>query len=171
MSFHEISPYEIDDNIFKALDKDWMLICAPDATKSCGANAMTASWGGMGFLWYKPVATLYVRPQRYSYGLCEDADRVSLCFFDEAYRDALKLCGTKSGRDMDKLCQCNMTVTSELDTPIIDQARLVMICKKLYADNIKEDCFTDNATKDRAYPKRDFHRFYICEIEKVLIKD
>ena len=171
MSFKEISPFDINDNVFRALDKDWMLICAPDKTKECGANAMTASWGGLGFLWYKPVATLYVRPQRYTFSLTEESDKYSLCFFDEAYRDALKICGTKSGRDMDKISACNMTVSSELDTPIINEARLVLICRKLYADDIKEACFTDTAVKEKAYPKSDFHRFYICEIEKVLIKE
>ncbi len=171
MAFREISPYEINDNVFKALDKDWMLICAPDGSKTCGANAMTASWGGFGFLWYKPVATLYVRPQRYTYGLTEASDRVSLCFFGEEYRDALKVCGTKSGRDMDKISACNLTVSSELDTPIINEARLVLVCRKLYADNIKEENFTESAVIEKAYPKHDYHRFYICEIEKVLIKE
>ena len=171
MAFKEISPYEIKDNTFKALDKDWMLICAPDETKSCGANAMTASWGGLGFLWYKPVATLYVRPQRYTYSLTEEHDKFSLCFFDEKYRDALKVCGTKSGRDMDKITECGLTVSSELDAPAINEARLILVCRKLYADNIKEECFTDEATKDKAYPKKDFHRFYVCEIEKVLVSE
>lgn len=170
MSIKEISPYEINDNVFSALNKDWMLICARDGSKTCGANAMTASWGGFGILWNKPVATIYVRPQRYTYGLTEDSDRVSLSFFDEAYRDALKICGTKSGRDMDKLEACNLTISDVLDTPVINEARLTLVCKKLYADDLKEECFTD-ASPLACYPKRDYHRFYICEIEKVLIKE
>lgn len=171
MAYKEITPYEIPDNIFKALDKDWMLICAPDSTKECGANAMTASWGGFGILWYRPVATLYVRPQRYTYNLTEENDRFSLCFFSEEYRDALKVCGTKSGRDMDKIAACNMTVSNIDNTPVINEARIKIICRKLYADNIKKESFTDPAVIDRAYPKQDFHRFYICEIEKVLIEE
>lgn len=170
MSFKEISPYEINDNVFSALDKDWMLICARDEEKECGANAMTASWGGLGILWNKPVATIYVRPQRYTFGLCEDSDRVSLSFFDESYRDALKICGTKSGRDMDKISYCGMTTSSINDTPVINEARLTLVCKKLYADDLKEERFTDNSPL-ACYPKRDYHRFYICEIEKVLIKE
>ncbi len=170
MTFREISPYEINDNVFTALDKDWMLICVADESKTCGANAMTASWGGFGILWNKPVATIYIRPQRYTYALTEKHDRVSLCLFDEDLRDALKVCGTKSGRDMDKLGQCGLTVSSELDTPVINEARLVLVCKKLYADDLKEECFTD-ASPLACYPKKDYHRFYICEIEKVLVKE
>lgn len=170
MSYKEISPYEINDNVFHALDKDWMLICARDEEKECGANAMTASWGGLGILWNKPVATIYVRPQRYTFGLCENSERVSLSFFDEFFRDALKVCGTKSGRDMDKLASCGMTTSSVNGTPVINEARLTLVCRKLYADDLKEDCFTD-ASPLACYPKRDYHRFYICEIERVLIKE
>ena len=170
MSYKEISPYEINDNVFAALNKDWMLICAPDKSKACGANAMTASWGGFGILWNKPVATIYVRPQRFTYSLVEECDRVSLSFFDESYRDALKVCGTKSGKDMDKLAACNMTTSDALGTPVINEARLTLICKKLYADDLKEDKFINSAPLS-CYPKADYHRFYICEIEKVLIKE
>lgn len=170
MSFKKISPYEIDDNVFTALDKDWMLITAPDKEKECGANAMTASWGGLGILWNKPVATIYVRPQRYTYSLTEENNKISLSFFDEKYRDALKICGTKSGRDMDKITSCGMTISEELGTPIINEARLTLICKKLYADDLKEECFHDNSPL-ACYPKRDYHRFYICEIEEVLVKE
>ncbi len=170
MSFREISPFEITDNTFFAFDKAWALITSPDKTKASGANAMTASWGGLGILWNKPVATVYIRPQRYSYPLVNDSERISLCFFDEEHRDALKLCGTKSGRDMDKLAECNMTTSSVLDTPVINEARMVLVCKKLYADDIKEEKFIDPSPL-ACYPKQDYHRFYLCEIEKVLIKE
>ena len=170
MSYKEISPYEISDNVFAALNKDWMLICAPDKFKECGANAMTASWGGFGVLWNKPGATRYVRPQRYTFDLMEDCDRVSLSFFEDSFRDALKVCGTKSGRDMDKLAACGMTASEIAGVPVINEARLTLVCKKLYADDIKKDKFTDDSPL-ACYPKSDFHRFYICEIEKVLIKE
>jgi flavin reductase (DIM6/NTAB) family NADH-FMN oxidoreductase RutF len=103
VSFREISPEQFDESAFRLIGKDWLLITAPDSSKQSGANAMTASWGNIGILWNKPVATVYVRPQRYTYPLCENADRISLCILPEEYRAALRLCGTKSGRDMDKL--------------------------------------------------------------------
>ena len=97
--FKEISPYEISDNTFHAIDKDWMLI---SAAKDGVPNSMTASWGCLGILWHKPIAVCFVRPQRYTYEFCESADTLSLTFFDPAWHDALRLCGTKSGRDLDK---------------------------------------------------------------------
>ena len=109
--FREISPAELNESPFKTIGDDWILITAPDETKESGANAMTASWGGLGVLWSKPVATIYVRPQRYTFELCEKSERISLCVLPEEYRPALKICGTKSGKDTDKLKECSLTAT------------------------------------------------------------
>ena len=161
----EISPYELD-NALKLIGKDWMLITVQDGE---GANAMTASWGCMGVLWNKPVAVCFIRPQRYTYGLAENEDRMSLAFFGEGYRDALSLCGSKSGRDCDKLSLAGLTVSDVYGVPVIDQASTVIIGKKLYADDLKEDNFVDKAMLDN-YKSKDFHRIYVLEIQKVLIK-
>ena len=167
--FYEIDAMEFSTTPFKLFDKDWMLICAPDKEKDCGANAMTASWGGIGVLWHKSMATIYVRPQRYTFSLVEESDRVSLCFLGEQYREALKLCGTRSGRDMDKIAESGLSVTLDGTVPYIDQSNVVMICKKAYSDWIKEEHFEDTAHLAR-YPQKDYHKFYLLEIEKILIK-
>lgn len=161
----EISPYELD-NALKLIGKDWMLITVQDGE---GANAMTASWGCMGVLWNKPVAVCFIRPQRYTYGLAENEERMSLAFFGEGYREALSLCGSKSGRDCDKLSLAGLTVSDVYGVPVIDQASTVIIGKKLYADDLKEDNFVDKAMLDN-YKSKDFHRIYVLEIQKVLIK-
>ena len=161
----EISPYELD-NALKLIGKDWMLITVQDGE---GANAMTASWGCMGVLWNKPVAVCFIRPQRYTYGLAENEERMSLAFFGEGYREALSLCGSKSGRDCDKLSLAGLTVSDVDGVPVIDQASTVIIGKKLYADDLKEDNFVDKAMLDN-YKSKDFHRIYVLEIQKVLIK-
>ena len=168
--FREIGTAELSSSPFEVIGKDWLLITAPDENKESGVNAMTASWGGLGVLWNKPVATVYVRPQRHTYSLCENADRFSLCVLPNEMRDALKICGTRSGRDTDKIKECSLT-TAEIDgVRVINEARLVFICKKAYADFIKKEGFVD---KDhlKHYPAGDFHRVYILEIEKILVKD
>ncbi|MDD7678444.1 MAG: flavin reductase family protein, partial [Anaerovibrio sp.] len=63
MSFKEIAPEELQENAFKVIGKDWLLVTGTAEGKS---NAMTASWGGMGVMWGKPVAFLVIRPQRYT---------------------------------------------------------------------------------------------------------
>ena len=99
MAFREISVEELKDNPFTLINKDWMLITAGNEQSH---NTMTASWGGVGELWGKYVSTIYVRPQRYTLEFVEREDYYSLCFFGPEYRQALSLCGSKSGRDVDK---------------------------------------------------------------------
>ena len=168
--FREINTSELYASPFEVIGKDWLLITVPDGEKESGANAMTASWGGLGVLWNKPVATIYVRPQRHTYSLCENTDRFSLCVLPNAMRDSLKLCGTRSGKDTDKLKECSLTTLDVDGVKVIEQSRLVFICKKAYADFIKKEGFVD---KDhlKHYPADDFHRVYILEIEKILVKD
>ena len=163
--FVEISPLEID-NAMKLIGKDWMLITAAKEGK---VNTMTASWGNMGVLWNKNVCIAYIRPQRYTYEFVENSDKLTLSFFDEKYREALKYCGTKSGRDCDKMADMELTTAMVDGAPIICEASLVIVCRKLYADDIRKENFTEDSPLVN-YKNNDFHRFYICEIEKVLKK-
>lgn len=165
-NFKEISPLELE-NAMKLIGKDWMLITARSGDK---INTMTASWGCMGVLWGKNVCVVFIRPQRYTYEFTEKTDKISLSFFDDSYKEALSFCGTHSGRDCDKFAKTGLSVSLDNDTPIIDQARIVLECKKLYADDLKKDNFIFDEPLSN-YKNNDFHRFYICEIEKALIKE
>lgn len=169
-NFTRLSPSELSDNIFDLIGKDWMLITAKDPATGT-VNTMTASWGCAGILWNKPVGVCFIRPQRYTYGFTEAADVMSFSFFTEDYRKALQYCGTHSGRDVDKFAATGLTVAEVADgTPYIGEARLVLICRKLYADDLKEGCFIDPALLSN-YKAKDYHRFYICEIVDVLVKE
>lgn len=166
-----ISPEELE-NICRLIGKDWMLITAGGKDKSGKetVNTMTASWGGMGVLWNKPVAFCFIRPQRYTFELTEQSDRLSLSFLSEKYRPALRLCGTKSGRDTDKFAEAGLTPAREGDTPYVAEARLVLLCRKLYADDLRESAFLDRSLLSN-YKDGDFHRVYVVEIEQAFIKD
>ena len=164
-NFKEISTAEIE-NVFKLIGKDWMLITASDGER---VNCMTASWGSMGVLWNDDVCTVFIRPQRYTYEFVEKADTISLSFFSEKYRDALKFCGRVSGRDHDKIKESGLTSAFVEKTPIICEADMVLICRKLYADDLHRDRFISDDPMF-TYKDGDFHRFYICRIEKVLKK-
>lgn len=163
--FREISPNEIE-NTFKLIGDDWMLITAADGDK---VNTMTASWGSLGVLWNKNVCIAYIRPQRYTYEFAEKATHLSLSFFTSEYKDALRFCGSKSGREYDKFKETGLTYSFDGGVPIINEASLVLECKKLYADDLKEDKFIIQELL-KNYEKKDYHRFYICEIVKVLKK-
>ena len=105
---------------------------------------------------------------RYSlwrYCSCSAAQRFAL------YRAALKYCGTKSGRDGDKFAATGLTpAKTEGGVPYVGEARLVLVCRKLYADDLKENAFIDPGML-KHYAAKDYHRFYICEITEVLVKE
>ena len=168
--FRSVAPVDLPDNFFARIGDDWMLITAENSHGE--VNTMTASWGCAGILWNKPVAICFIRPQRYTYGIVEDADTLTLSFFAEGqHRDALRYCGTKSGRDGDKFAATGLTVDhAENGTPYIGEANLVLVCRKLYADDLKENCFFDPEML-KHYAARDYHRFYICEIAEVLVRE
>ena len=168
-TYKSILPCDFDP-VFDRIGKEWMLItvAGKDADGKETVNTMTASWGGMGFLWRKPVAFIFIRPQRYTFTLTEQSERLSLSFLGEEYRDALNLCGTKSGRDCDKLAEANLSCAMQGGVPFIAQAHTALICRKLYADEIKEACFLDKSPL-YTYQAGDFHKMYIVEIEDVLV--
>lgn len=165
--FHKIAPEELSDNAFRLIGKDWFLITArnPESGK---VNTMTASWGCVGILWNKPVAVCFIRPQRHTLGFVNASDRLSLSVLPEQYRDALRFCGTKSGKDFDKFAETGLTpVFDENGTPYIGESRLVLLCKKLYVGEILEDGFLDPALLAN-YKEKDYHTVFVCEIESVL---
>lgn len=161
-----ITPNELNDNLFHLIDKEWMLITARDA-QTGKINTMTASWGGFGILWNKPVAFVFIRPQRYTHEFTERAEGLTLSFFSEDRRDALKLCGRVSGRDCDKIAQAHLTPVLYGDRAAFAEARMVMSCRKLYADDLKESAFVDTALLSN-YSAKDYHTMYIVEIEDII---
>ena len=170
-NFHKLAPQKLD-GVFDLIGKDWMLITAAGKNEN-GAdavNTMTASWGGMGFLWNRPVAFCFVRPQRYTFTFTEQAERFSLSFFDESYRGALRMCGTKSGRDLNKFEAAGLTPKLHEGTPIIAEARLNLICRKLYADTLREEGFVLPELLQN-YSAGDYHRMYVVEIEQILERE
>ncbi len=166
--FKKISPFDISDNVFKMLDKDWMLITAG---KRGDVNTMTASWGHMGIIWNMPVAVCYIRPQRHTYGFANRYDDFTLSFFEEKDREILRFCGAKSGRDYDKIKETGLIPLETASGNVyFEQARLVMECKKIYQDNFKSENFLRPEIALKNYPKSDFHRFFFGEIMNVLIR-
>lgn len=161
MSFKEVDIKSIHFNPFSAIGTDWMLITAGDKEKF---NTMTASWGGVGVLWGKNVATCYIRPQRYTKEFVDKNDTFTLSFFPDGYREALNICGTLSGRDCDKVKKAGLTPVFLDETPAFEEARLVLVCRKLYEDEIKPEHFLDSSADEKWYPKKDYHTMYIAEI-------
>lgn len=163
--FKEITPSEIDGNLIKAIADEWMLISAGDSKKY---NMMTASWGFMGEMWGSDCVTAMIRPQRYTMEFVEKNDYFTLSFYGEN-KAIHKICGSQSGRDVNKTELTGLTPVFFDNTVYFDEARLVLICKKQYVQQLEEDCFTDK-TPLKWYENKDFHYMIIGKIEKALIK-
>jgi flavin reductase (DIM6/NTAB) family NADH-FMN oxidoreductase RutF len=165
--FEILNPFEINDNVFKLIGQDWMLITAGSLDSF---NMMTASWGGMGFLWNKKVCFCVVRPTRYTYNFMEKSDYFTLSFFEEKYRSVLNFCGTHSGRDVHKIERTGLTpIEGNNGVVFFDEARLVIEARKIYFQDINPENFLDDSIDDN-YPKKDYHRMYVGEIIRVLVK-
>ncbi|NCC69149.1 MAG: flavin reductase family protein [Clostridia bacterium] len=157
----KIDPKTLHENVFSLIGDRWMLITAGEG-ETC--NTMTASWGGLGVLWNRNVATVYIRPQRYTYEFIERSKCFTLSFFGEEYRPQLKLCGSKSGRDIDKVKECGFTVkTTAGGTPYFAEAELVLVCRKLYYSDMDPAHFLDGTIEEN-YKNHDYHRMFIGEI-------
>lgn len=162
---HKIEVSTLKENFIDLIGKQWMLITAGNMHHY---NTMTASWGTVGFLWGKPVVCVLIRPQRYTLEFVEKEDCFTLSFFDEKYRDALKLCGTKSGREVNKAEAAGITPFEPSSGCVaFKEARLIMKCRKLYSDQLRESSFLDKSILETWYPSRDFHKVFIGVIEEL----
>lgn len=162
--FQRIDPKEITKNPFTMIGREWLLVTAGSKEK---CNTMTASWGGVGVLWGQPVATCYIRPQRYTKEFIDREEYFTLSVLPERYRAELTLCGRRSGRDCDKFAETGLTVeAAECGAPYIGEAELVLVCKKQYAQELRADCLTEGAKDIDAqhYPNHDWHTMYIGQI-------
>lgn len=166
--FNEIAPELLEQSPFKLIGKDWMLITAEKDGK---VNTMTASWGGVGVMWAKNVAYIVIRPQRYTKEFVDNSETFSLSFLDNSFKTTLSYLGTKSGRDEDKIKNSHLTVLHTDDIPYFEEANMAILCKKLYAQEFKPECFIAQELNEKWYPDSDYHTLYIAEIIKILVKE
>ena len=155
---------EFKMDAFSQFDKKWALLCAGSMEHY---NAMTISWGGVGTLWSKPVATVYVKPIRYTYQFMEESEYFTISFYPEEYRGALSLMGSRSGRDCDKAAKAGLTPKEVSGTVTFEEAEITLLCKKIYF----QDLSTENMPQDvirNYYETEEPHRMYIGEVVGIL---
>ena len=164
--FKEIKPTELKENTFEVIGKQWLLVTAEKEDGHC--NTMTASWGGLGVMWGKDVAYIVIRPQRYTKEFIDASNTLSLSVLPESYRKDYSYLGTISGRDENKIEKVGLTVLHDGETPYFEEAKLVLICEKLFVQPYTPDSFIDKTLLEKYYPDEDYHTLYICEIKKIL---
>ncbi|MDD5699360.1 MAG: flavin reductase family protein [Victivallaceae bacterium] len=155
---------DFNSDVFGLLNR-WLLLTGGSVEEG-ECNPMTVSWGLFGMIWFKPVVMIAVRPQRYTLRLIEKYDTFTLCALPDEMKDVLNFCGTKSGADCNKVRECGLTPTAseKIAAPGLEEAELIMECRKLYHDEIKGKNFLDKRIIDECYPERDYHQVFIAEI-------
>lgn len=158
---------ELELNVFTTLAKKWALVTAGTKDK---CNTMTVSWGGFGVFWNKNVATIYIRPQRYTKEFIDANEYFTISVLAEDYREALQICGRESGRDGDKFAKAGITPAFVGDVPYVEEAEMVLVCKKLCQGDIDPASFENPADDETYYKEKDYHHYYMAEIVDTYVK-
>ena len=166
-NYKEISAEELNENPFKLIGKDWLLITAEKDSK---VNMMTASWGQVGIMWNKPVVNIFIRESRFTKGFIDNGEIFSLCVLPESLKNVHSITGSKSGRDMDKVKETGLTVEHDGEIPYFSESRLIIECKKLFQQEMPESAYIDKNIFNEQYKNGNLHTQYIAEITKILIK-
>lgn len=163
----EISIRDLDCSFIKMISEDWALLTSGTADNF---NTMTVSWGGVGELWGKDVGFVFVRPQRYTYEFIEKNGYFSLSFFGGEFKKELGICGSRSGRDIDKIEATGFTPVELENAVDFEQAKITIVMKKLAYQDISPKGFLDDSIM-KNYANNDFHRMYVGEIIKCYIEE
>ena len=170
--YDRIEATDLPDNVINLIGKQWMLVTSGNTSSY---NTMTASWGAIGYMWSRPSTFIAVRDSRHTYQFLQREESFTLSFFTEEYRGALRICGTKSGRDTDKVSEAGLT---PLETPSglmsFKEARMILECKKIFVQEMdyanltqpyKEKIMEESYNKE---PSK--HQLFISEITNIWIK-
>ncbi len=162
----EINIRDIKKSAVELISDGWGLVTAGNEEKF---NTMTVSWGGLGEIWGKDAVFIFIRPQRYTYEFLEKEDIFTLSFYGSEHRDALRICGSKSGRDIDKAAVCGLTPVFADGGVTFEQAEYTLVCRKMASQFIDPAGFEDSSIENN-YAQKDYHKVYIGEILKVYQK-
>ena len=155
---------EFNTDIFAQYNKKWALLTAGNKESF---NTMTISWGGLGTLWNKPVATTYVRTSRYTHDFLDDNEYFTVSFFQEEYKKQLGVLGSKSGRDMDKIHDSGLTPKTVDGSVTLEEAEVTLLCKKLMRQRLEPSSMNPEIAK-QFYEGEAEHDMYVGEVVEIL---
>ncbi len=165
--FRDLCLRDFKENVIEIISKEYMLITAGNKD---GYNMMTASWGFMGEMWGEDSVAVVVRPERYTMDFIESNDYFTLTFFGDN-KDIHKVCGSKSGRDVDKTALTGLSPVANDNYVYFGEARLVLIIKKKYIQPMDKKFLTDDTIDEKWYKNGGWHNLIIGSIERIYIKE
>ena len=157
---------KFETDIFSVFDKKWALLTAGNKESF---NTMTVSWGGMGTIWGRPVATVYVRTSRYTHEFMDREGYFTVSFYPEEYRKVLGVLGSKSGRDMDKMNGSGLTAKALQESVTFEEAEITLVCRKMFMQRLEPSNITDHDAA-KFYAGDAPHDMYIGEVVDIISK-
>jgi len=139
-------------------------------------NCMTISWGQIGIEWNKLIFTIFIRKGRFTHDLLEKSGEFTINIpFDNEANEILKFCGTKSGKDIDKINELKLNIVEgdKIETPGIKELPLTLECKIIYKQiqdenmimpEIKKRFYPNNVSSSYAGSNQDLHTMFYGEI-------
>ncbi len=169
MDLSEIKKFNTD--IFSLFDDRWAVLTAGSGDSF---NGMTISWGSLGTIWGlpprgKPVATVYVRPDRYTFEFLQKSAAFTISFFPEGLKKIHQVFGRKSGRDTDKLAETGLHVRESSQGIVYEEADLTLICRKLYTAPFDPDAIAPEV-REKFYSGVSPHYIFMGEVTDIIQK-
>ena len=158
---------EIKKSAVELISNDWALVTAGNSDEF---NTMTVSWGGLGEIWGKDAAFIFIRPQRHTLKFVDSQDMFTLCFFKDEYKKALTFCGKNSGRDVDKVKETGLSPVFDDGTVYFKEASVVLKCRKMAKYELSPEGFLDESIENN-YANGDYHKMFIAEIVETLVTE
>ncbi len=173
----EIEIFEHAGEVVKAL-KTGVLLTTKAENK---VNSMTIGWGTLGVIWGKPTFIAFVRENRFTTSQLEKNPEFTVNIPQGAFnKNIVGACGTKSGRDMDKIKELGLTLETPevISVPGIKELPLTLECRVMYqqkqdaqaiGDEIKKAFYPQDIDSCAPRANRDFHVAYYAEIVRAYI--
>lgn len=155
---------KLELDIFARFENKWALVCAGNRDSF---NAMAISWGGLGTLWERPAATVYVKPIRYTWEFLQKNDWFTVIFLPEELKKAVAVMGTRSGRDCDKVRLAGLNPTFLENGVTFAEAETTLVCRKIYSQDLKRDTMPADVIADY-YSVEEPHTMFVGEVTEIL---
>lgn len=135
-------------------------------------NTTTISWATIGYMWGKPVLIVMVRKSRYIHEIMNKAKSFTLSVpTNSEKKKALGICGSKSGKNVDKYQLAGITLidSESVDSPRIADCGVYFECKTIYSHEF-DPMRMKGDSQDPWYQNEDFHTAYYGEIVNYYIE-
>lgn len=158
-----IKPFELWRETVEAMSHQGLLLCSIGVDGK--PNVMAIGWMTGGIVWDKPILCAFVRPSRYTYSRMEEVGEFTVNVLPTAFKDAIQICGTISGREADKFEKTGLkpVQAQKVRAPIIEQGIIHYECVVVHKNDILPQ-FLSNEIARYVYPMGNFHRVYFGEV-------